>query len=255
MNNKFLKGSPELGTKIKQRRNELGYTIEEAASKAGVGTKTWSRYESGSSIRSDKFPNVCKVLNWNKIPDFEENDTKFDINEYKNNSAWSQYLANNFGEAAAISFVIGSETLLDDVTQDLDCLSSKPKYTHVGELDISWTKDLLPPQFLTRYDYDLLYYLKDILVKFRKTASKCANFMAHTVAEEIVLYAIMEESRFLMKGIAAQLHSDNGDWDNWVFDIFDDMDVVTYLYSDSYLNENNPYHFNHWKENQFYCND
>ena len=46
MNNKILKGSPELGSKIKQRRNELGLTIEEAASKAGVGTKTWSRYES-----------------------------------------------------------------------------------------------------------------------------------------------------------------------------------------------------------------
>ena len=58
-----------------------------------------------------------------------------------------------------------------------------------------------------------------------------------------------------MEGIAAQLHSDNDDWDNWVFDILDDTDVVAYLYSDIYLNENNPYHFNHWKENQFYGND
>ncbi len=255
MNNKILKGSPELGTKIKQRRNELGYTIEEAASKAGVGTKTWSRYESGSSIRSDKFPNICKVLNWNKIPDSEKNDAIFDINEYKNNSAWSQYLADNFGDAAAISFIIGSEILLDGITQDLDCLSSKPKDTHVGELDISWTKDFLPPQFLTRYDYDLLYYLKDVIVKFRRTASGREDFTAHTVAEEIVLYAIMEESNFLMESIAAQLPGDNDDWDNWVFDIFDDMDVVTYLYSDIYIDESNPYHFNHWQENQFYCND
>ena len=32
-----------------------------------------------------------------------------------------------------------------------------------------------------------------------------------------------------------------------------DMDIVTFLYSDSYLDEQNPYHFDHWLEKQFYC--
>ena len=43
-------------------------TIEEAASRAGVGTKTWCRYEAGESIRSDKCKGVCKALNWLSLP-------------------------------------------------------------------------------------------------------------------------------------------------------------------------------------------
>jgi len=44
----------------KHRRSMLNLTIEEAASKAGVGTKTWSRYEAGGSIRKDKSKGICK---------------------------------------------------------------------------------------------------------------------------------------------------------------------------------------------------
>ena len=40
MGQKTIMGSPELANSIKLRRNELGLTIEEAARKAGVGTKT-----------------------------------------------------------------------------------------------------------------------------------------------------------------------------------------------------------------------
>jgi hypothetical protein len=43
MGQKSIKGSPELAKSIRLRRNELELTIEEASSKAGVGTKTWSR--------------------------------------------------------------------------------------------------------------------------------------------------------------------------------------------------------------------
>lgn len=48
MGQKSVKGSTELARAIKLRRNELGLTIEEAAARAGVGTKTWSRYEAGN---------------------------------------------------------------------------------------------------------------------------------------------------------------------------------------------------------------
>ena len=47
MAQKTVQGNNNLATQIKNRRNELGLTIEEAATRAGVGTKTWSRYESG----------------------------------------------------------------------------------------------------------------------------------------------------------------------------------------------------------------
>ncbi len=43
-------------------------------------------------------------------------------------------------------------------------------------------------------------------------------------------------------------------WDEWVFDLFDDMDIVTLLYSNKYLTKANIYHFDHWTEEQFYMN-
>lgn len=257
MSGKIVKGSPKLGAKIKLRRNELGFTIEEAASKAGVGTKTWSRYEAGESIRRDKIINICKALNWNTLPDQGENILEFDIDTYKRNEAWSQALADALGEAAAISFVIGSEILLDNIQQDLNVLSCKPKETHIGELGISWLKDSLPPQFLIQYDYDFLYYLKTIVVGYRNHAASKECFVAHTVMEEITLYMIMRESEFLMESILPHLQSEDDstcyDWDSWPFDLFDDIDVITFLYSDFYLTRDHPYHFEHWQEDQFYC--
>ena len=47
MANKCIQGKESLAKKFKFRRNELHLTIEEAALRAGVGSKTWSRYEAG----------------------------------------------------------------------------------------------------------------------------------------------------------------------------------------------------------------
>lgn len=258
MGAKIIKSSTELGSKIRLRRNELGYTIEEAASKAGVGTKTWSRYEAGESIRHDKISGICKTLNWHALPDLEESDPdEVNIDNYRHCDTWSQALADNFGEAAAISFVIGSDILLDNIKQDLEALSCKPKGTHIGELELSWLEGSLPPQFMMRYDYDFLYYLKNTLVRYRVQAANKELFLAHSVIDELTLYLIMEESRFLMEGLLPHLQQTDESacysWDSWAFDLFDDMDIVTFLYSDFYLEKDHPYHFDHWKEPQFYC--
>ena len=52
-----------------------------------------------------------------------------------------------------------------------------------------------------------------------------------------------------------QIQEDDPDleWDHWAFDLFDDMDIVTFLYSDFYLEQDHPYHFDHWWKEQFYC--
>ena len=42
-----IPGNEKMAQMIRKRRIELQLTIEEAASRAGVGTKTWSRYEAG----------------------------------------------------------------------------------------------------------------------------------------------------------------------------------------------------------------
>ena len=60
MTQKTIQGNADLAKQIRLRRSELGLTIEEAASRTGIGTKTWCRYEAGESIRSDKCKGVCK---------------------------------------------------------------------------------------------------------------------------------------------------------------------------------------------------
>lgn len=256
MSQKSVKGSLELAKSIRLRRNELNLTIEEAASKAGVGTKTWSRYESGESIRKDKCRGICKALNWPSLPGNGEAEISNKY-EYRDHEAWSPYLVEKFGNLAAASFVIGSDILLDNLQDDIEELSSMPRGSHIGQMGASWMKSLLPPQFLMRYDYDFLYILRTTVTQFRLQAPMGSPIIAHSVIEELVLYLIMEESQFLMESIVLEEEQDDIDdydsWDEWVFDIFDDMDLITFLYSDIYLNDGHPYHFDCWLERQFYC--
>lgn len=98
----------------------MNFFNKEAASKASIGTKTWSRYEAGGSIRHDKMLSVCKALNWHTLLIQEEtSQVEIDFNEYKSSKVWSQALADAFGDIAAMSFVIGSDILLDTIEQDL----------------------------------------------------------------------------------------------------------------------------------------
>ena len=98
MAQKTIRGNEALAKQIKNRRNELGLTIEEAAARSGVGTKTWCRYEAGESIRTDKCKGVCKALNWRVLPDQETEDSDIlAVHEYKNHEAWSSFLEETFG--------------------------------------------------------------------------------------------------------------------------------------------------------------
>ena len=257
MSQKLILGSLELGKAIKIRRNELHLTIEEAASKAGVGTKTWSRYEAGGAIRKDKSRGICRALNWHNLSENgSDTSTTPDLNEYKKHKVWSQYLADNFGEIAAISFVIGSDILFDHLKGEMHELSSMPRGSHIGELRISWLESDLPPQFLMCYDYDFLYVLLMTIIRFRTLATAGTQIIAHSVMEELALYLIMEEASAFMEIMEFDKATEedfSSDWDTWAFDIFDDMDIVTFLYSDVYIDSSHPYHFKHWQDPQFYC--
>jgi hypothetical protein len=132
-----------------------------------------------------------------------------------------------------------------------------PRGSHIGEIDISWLASSLPPQFLTRYDYEFLYVFQETIDKFRSQASAGSQIIAHSVIEELALYLIVEESRLLMEDI--ELDTENGDdidsyedWDEWIYDIFGDEDLITFLYSGSYLTKSNVYHYDHWLE-EFFC--
>ena len=254
MSQKTIKGTVKLGEAIKIRRQELGLTIEEAASRAGVGTKSWCRYESGESIRSDKAKGICKALNWHAFPD-NDDTSEFDIKYYRNHDAWSPYLCEQYGEAAAISFIIGSDILLDHIKDDLNNLATMPKGTHIGQLSISMLKDTLPEQFLMRYDYEFLYQLKTTVIHLRQIAANGKAFFAHSVLEELAIYLFMEESSFLMDCMSVEMEAAGIDLDtrgDWAFDLFDDTDILIFLFSDFYLTESATYHFDNWSNRQFF---
>jgi hypothetical protein len=79
--------------------------------------------------------------------------------------------------------------------------------------------------------------------------------IAHSVMEELLIYLCSEESTVLI-----ELNADDGGIEDdeldtsteWVFDLFDDMDIITWLYSDMYLTFDHSFHFSHWFDQQFY---
>lgn len=256
MAQKTIRGNETLAWHIKSRRGELGLTIEEAASRAGVGTKTWCRYEAGESIRRDKCKGICKALNWHSFPkqDGEEIE-KMSIQEYKNHEAWSKFLENVFGVIAAMSFAAGSDILYDHIKEDMQELSSLSAGAHIGQLSISFLKDVLPEQFLMHYDYEFLYQMKCSLCEMRMRAKSDLPMTAHSVMEELLIYLCSEEAAAMIElsdGIWGIEDGDAADPTDWVFDLFDDMDIISFLYSDIYLDSNHPYHFSHWTDQQFY---
>lgn len=258
MAQKTIRGNEALARQIKSRRGELGLTIEEAASRAGVGTKTWYRYEAGESIRRDKCKGICKALNWHSLPDQDaEKDENISVQEYKNHEAWSEFLERKFGAEAAMSFAAGSDILYDHIKEDMAELSSLPAGTHIGQLSFSWLNGSLPEQFLMYYDYEFLYRMKCSLCEMRMKAKSNLPMTAHCVMEELLIYLCNEEAFALIElcgGLCGIEDSDAANSEEWVFDLFDDMDIISFLYSNVYLNSDHPYHFSHWSDQQFYIN-
>lgn len=254
----------ELARQIKQRRLELGLSIEEAASRAGVGAKTWGKYESGQAIRYDKAASVCKVLKWKQFPDDEaancsnENaeDDMFKIGA--SHESWSQYLNDQFGYKAAVSFAFGTDILLDYLDQDIEQLSACPRGTHIGEINGSWMADLLPAQYLTRYDYEFLFRLRANLIEYRMKAKHGLDLTAHTVAEELLVRLIRDASFDLVSnwngnnGYEKRNEAQpNEDWTEWPEEICGD-DFTLFINVNSWTPKGDQYSFENWFKPQFY---
>jgi len=250
--------SKEVAGFIKKRRLELELTIEEAAERAGLGTKTWSRYEAGNPIRKDKIKGVLRALKWKVFPtDDGSNITKQTlVKEYKNHNAWSEFLYEHFGLYAAISFIFGSDILSDYISDDLEELSKLPKGSHIGQLEFSMLSIVLPKEYLMEYDYNFLYSFNKSIQNLINQISSEDNFVAHKVIDEISLYLIVKEAEILMEEIGDRLSEHDAKtfahWDEWIFDIFDDMDVETFLFSDLSLFAPEAYQFDNWFKDQFY---
>lgn len=261
------KGSADLADAIKQRRHELGMSAEEAARRAGVGTKTWFRYESGSSIRSDKIKGVCRALSWPALP-MPEDATTEPNEEYAwlesidaTHEAWSSTLKEAFGRKAAVSFAVGSDILLDYLDEDLCELAKMPAGTHLGELSFSWLVDLLPQQFLPQYTYQFVFRLRTVLLRYCIRAGCGQEMHAHSPAEELLVRLIRDFSFDAIEEWTPE-QDDNASedalwletegWREWPEDLCGDDDFSMFLDDRHWVEEGNPYHFDRWFEPQFY---
>lgn len=248
MTQRTVFGGNEQANLIRARRKELNLTIEEAADRANVGTKTWCRYESGEPIRQDKYRGVCRALGWIRFPT-DSDPRSFDLEKYRKDECWSTYLEREFGEAAALSFVVGSELLLDVINEDLDELRSMPKGTHLGQLPASFLSGDMPEQFMMEYDYEFLYKMKSELLLLRSRAHGANELHAESVLDELIIYLIVQRADLFFEG--EESLSLEKDWKDWIFDLFLDADIEMCLYSGAYITEDNIYHFSHWAEEQF----
>ena len=261
------KGSTELADAIKRRRRELGLSVEEAARRAAVGAKTWFRYESGSSIRSDKIRGVCKALSWTALP--VQDDVAKEVDEEytwldsidASHQAWSSWLAEAFGRKAAVSFAVGSDILFDFLNEDLSELAKSPAGTHLGELNCSWLVDYLPQQFLTRYTYEFAYRLRSVLLQYRIRARCGREMHAHSPAEELLVRLIRNLSSDEVEKWGFRLEDSASDdvqwqetegWKDWPEDLCDDDDLDVFLDDGRWVERGEPYHFDRWFEPQFY---
>ena len=67
MAQKSISGTLKLAEKIRARRNELHLTIEEAAKRAGLGTKTWCHYKilgkaNKITVVNDHYFSACMLV-------------------------------------------------------------------------------------------------------------------------------------------------------------------------------------------------
>lgn len=254
--------NPDLARSIRMRRENLGLTIEEAAQRAGIGVKSWSRYEAGGAIRIDKVPLLCKALKWKQLPDIinikflNKSAREYPFENIENHEFWPSAVYKAYGKKAAASFAVGSDILMDHIEEDLGELSSMPRGTHIGELSISWLIDMLPTQFLMRYDYEFLFGLRCSVFDLRMDAKFGRMPIAHRLIDEIALWMMLEESRNLMEEWDSEdVTEDDELWDSWVGEICGDNDVLFFLHDDLVCWPGNPYHFDRWFEPQFWSQE
>ena len=96
-------------------------------------------------------------------------------------------------------------------------------------------------------------------ILLRENAAQGKPIIAHTVLDELAIYLFMLEAKALMECMYNDMYEADIEGldliDRWAFELFDDMDIVTCLFSNRYLLEENIYHFDNWAKYQFYTDE
>lgn len=272
-----FKGSPELGQKIRERREELGHTINEISNQADISVSSWNRYEAGGDIRKDKIAGLCKALRWVRLPNsinptgtIEENINEEDepaILVYKP-VLISRYSGTG-GEVDSLpicaGLLTGLEFLKDVLDEALDDLSEEPRGTHIGMIDtiISYR---MPEQFLTEYDYEFIYGMRAKVLSMLRAIDYNKEIEINTVMDDIILDVAFDlcetwfDNDFVIKENSSdgkevfdsrKEHYDfdcyREDVDLFLEDYGDDCLIDFVLYDDEIcIPKDSPFHVSHW---------
>lgn len=244
--------SKETGEKIRERRCELGYTVEEAAAKAGVSPKTWSRYEAGGSVRVDKLGHVLGTLNWKEMPG-QEVEEECHIRDHvdRNSVQWRAWIAGGLSEDEALALYLAAEELSDELWEALDKLSGMSGDSHIGQVS-SYACDhlayYLPKRYLTRYGYEFLFEMKNRLdaLIFGKLANM-PEVMHSCFFDDVVWYVLVLRARLYVEMYDLEVDLDPCDFveDDFVFEdletLFDDAVIPKPDYQWHFDNWSTPY--------------
>lgn len=236
--------------------------------------KTWGRYEAGSAIRNDKRQAVCRVLGWLSLPsegkapqhDWREHIDVRDIDEAMRQT----YVYQDYGAIGAYLFSDALSMMRSFTEEALEELSHMPKGSHVGELEYVDIGAYLPPQFLTRYDYEFAHGLKYLIEKISQKNKLGVKLTAHTVLDEVALTAIHFQAtalsdKYSFEGLEDIEDADDDGFDDdekykadgsYFLNMFLEMecgdeDCKMLLWND-HLPEDHAYHFSHWLIPQFF---
>lgn len=250
--------SKSLANYIHHRRLEVGVSSTDLAEISNMSKSNWESFEkNGGAIPLKSKDIILDLLFLERFPKEKECDFIDKLfEEAKENKLWPGKIYQTMGLTPALSFIAGCEILSDDINNDLEELSKLPKESHLGQLDTSLLLSLLPQQFITKYDYEFVYKLSKVLAQYTSRNKVGSSYTAHNVIEEICLYLIAKESILYFESLDENSHLQLKELldynDEWPFDIFDDMDSYTFLYTDIYIEEDSPYHFKNWFVPQFY---
>ncbi|WP_316670557.1 helix-turn-helix domain-containing protein [uncultured Propionibacterium sp.] len=241
---------PDIAEAMRARREELGLSMPEISGRAGVSEQTWRNYESGRTrVRSDKQLRVWEALQWEppvvwsgllgggvedivrRVMDNPEllgspvrQDTGvLGMPEWGDipsalPEGYSPLLAATLGENAARCFALGAHLYDLFLAEDLEKLAVMPRGAHLGELEESHLGGVLPPLWLTRYDYEFVFQLRGIIrdLQYRLVRAGVGRDepLARSLAEILVVHDVFTLGGVMSAPQGAAI--DDDEWEGWV---------------------------------------
>ena len=212
---------------------------------------------------------MISVLSWKTLP--EEGCMTDDVDRFaessppvedpsfkadKSHEAWSPYLETTYGSWVATIFAVGSDLVYDIAKDDLEKLSSRPRGTHLGVV-FSMLNNMLPPQFVTRYDYEFVYAFFCSVDSLRRRARTGDAIRACTVLEELVIIVVIEVAEDFLGSVGVDFGSigGGGTVESLHAKICGNSDLCIWLYSTlkGPVPPGHPYHFDCWLNQPLYC--